>query len=240
MKRDLNATNLQHHPLVRITRSSALDKVALSAKKVNSQNPSCFLCGEVTSVTRRLTHYFRQVKLFKTYLPPNGDDRVETCANCVQEVKAVWELTQQIKAIKREIAKIVGKVTGRKGGESHSLYEYSRKDPKYLCNLDNQALVTDQFKGKDYDEVNGFSCRGTGLDLDVKLVHVKEEIEIPYCIDSRDEYIPQNEDLFQEMVTIELKLELDEEEGAVSHEFKTDSYLRQGSRLIKRMKRPER
>lgn len=121
-------------PVVWIIRNLALDQaaVALSAKNGSQKIQSCLMCGEVSplaSLTQGRTHYLRQVELFKTYLPDNDDDCVETCANCLQSVKAVWDLTQQIEAIKEDIASIVGKVAVLgKRGEIHSiLNQRSRK-----------------------------------------------------------------------------------------------------------------
>lgn len=40
---------------------------------------------------------------------------MEICTNCLQEVKKVWDLTQQIAAIKEDIATIVDRVVALKG-----------------------------------------------------------------------------------------------------------------------------
>lgn len=78
---------------------------------VNSVHENCFLCGcgQVTSLTtptRR--HYLEQVEAFKTYL--TGREGVETCRKCGKEIKRVWELLQELKAVKKEISQIVERV----------------------------------------------------------------------------------------------------------------------------------
>lgn len=85
-----------------------------------SSTPTCFLCGVDTllvllSIQGR-RDYLKQVTVFKTYLPGNGDEPgVETCANCVKAVNAVWELTQRIEAYHKEIAAIVDEFRAKRG-----------------------------------------------------------------------------------------------------------------------------
>lgn len=110
----------QFNPVVLIERNQDLDKTAaaLSAKSnayANSCN-SCFLCGQLSLPAQEGSHYLEIVTLFKTYLNED-EESVETCANCVQDVTAVWEITQQIKTLQQELATIVETVTGtRKRG----------------------------------------------------------------------------------------------------------------------------
>lgn len=53
---------------------------------------------------KRRDYHLRQVQLFKTYFSRDseelgGDGGVATCAKCRSDVNAVWDLSQQIKAI---------------------------------------------------------------------------------------------------------------------------------------------
>lgn len=131
------------NPVVRIKRNPVLDEaaVASSLKKdqVNSDSSlNCYLCGKVTpltSLTQDRNLYLRQITLFGTFLNLNGDDdQVESCADCLQNVISVWDLTQQIETIKQEIEKIVGKVaTLRKGGTNCNLILETNINFENLC-----------------------------------------------------------------------------------------------------------
>lgn len=100
---------------------------------VPDNSRSCFLCGQVNllaSFKQPPENYHEQITLFKTYLgqPTDNDvtrDGVEACASCVQDVTAVWEMTQQIKVIQRNIATIVERVTAtRQRGELHKSFYF--------------------------------------------------------------------------------------------------------------------
>lgn len=91
---------------------------------------TCSLCGEVKLLAfltpERRPHYLKQITVFKTYLSQSGneDDDVVTCAHCLLDVQQVWDLTQQLDAIKQEIASIVEKVrTNRSQGKHLRTFE---------------------------------------------------------------------------------------------------------------------
>lgn len=114
--------NSKPNPVVSIKRNPDLDKTATALsttkKGVEVTTASCCLCEEATllaSLTQGRRHYLRQIQRFKTYLPQSGDESVETCAKCLQEVKHLWDLTQQIEAIREDIATIVDRVVALKG-----------------------------------------------------------------------------------------------------------------------------
>lgn len=101
------------YPVVSITRNPALDKIAAALLLKNHQ--TCFLCGKLNqpnslNLSQDGSHHLSQIQVFKTYLPQDGDDRVETCASCFQDIKQVWDLTQQMKAIQQDIDQIVQRV----------------------------------------------------------------------------------------------------------------------------------
>lgn len=82
-----------------------------------SSDGRCFLCGKVglppASTTQGHRHYFRQVTVFQSYLSPaknEVNECVETCAACLSEVETVWDLHQQIEAIRGDVAQVLGRV----------------------------------------------------------------------------------------------------------------------------------
>lgn len=85
----------------------------------SSSDKTCFICGGAgtSPSSQGRSHYLKQLVVLKGFFTTKEEQETtsdpieeETCANCVQEVQAVWELTHQILGIRRDIAKIVARV----------------------------------------------------------------------------------------------------------------------------------